>query len=100
MAREFFARGARGSSPKRPRRFQVVLLCDLSTSSGMILRLLRAVFNKSSDEALHLMLAARRSGATPVAVTTHEVAETKAKMAAEFATRERQPVNLRVEPAL
>ena len=84
---------------ERPRRYQVVLLCDLQTSTEMILRVLRAVFNRSADEALKLMLAARRTGATAVAVYTQEVAETKAQMATNFADRERQPVTLRVEPA-
>lgn len=64
----------------------------------MILRLLRGVFIKNSDEALHLMMALRQSGACAVAVYTQEVAETKAQMATDFAAKERQPVYLRVEP--
>lgn len=99
MPREIFVRPSRGKKPERPRRYKVVLLCGLQTSSGMILRLLRSVFNKTADEAMNLMLVARRTGASAVAVYTQEVAETKAKMATDFAARERQPVTLRVEPA-
>ena len=99
MARRITPRRAGGRKPERPQRFQVVLLFDLQTSVEMVLRVLRAVFNKAPEEALRLMFAARKTGATAIAITTHEVAETKAKMATDFASRERQPVTLRIEPA-
>lgn len=99
MARERGPGRSRGRAAERPRRYEVVLLCALETSPGMMLRLLRNVFNLTSDKALQLMLDARQTGASAIAVYTQEVAETKAKMAMDFAARERQPVTLRVEPA-
>jgi ATP-dependent Clp protease adaptor protein ClpS len=99
MARKIRGKAVGGRWLERPKRYQVVMLCDEGTSSGMMLRLLRAVFSKTADEALTVMLTAQRTGATAVAIYTQEVAETKANMAADFADRERQPVTLRVEPA-
>lgn len=99
MAKVIVIRRLRGKKPKRPRRYKVVVQSGIQTSPGFMLRLLQAVFGKTADEALVLMLAARQTGASAVAVYTQEVAETKAKIATDFAARERQPVTLRVEPA-
>ena len=81
-----------------PRRYRIMLLGEPRVPIEIVVRLLRAVFRKTTAEAFEVMDEARRTGAGVVAVYTQEVAEMKLKIAGHFAAKLRQAVGFRVDP--
>ncbi len=68
---------------KPPPLYKVVLINDDYTPRGFVIRVLKAIFHMSEDEAYKVMLSAHQRGACVVGVYTRDVAETKAAEANE-----------------
>lgn len=82
---------------KKPSLFKVVLLNDDYTPQEFVVWLLEAVFNKSSDEAVSIMLHVHQNGVGICGVYTFEVAETKVSHVMELARQEGHPLQCIME---
>ena len=83
---------------ERPRLYKVILLNDDYTPREFVVRVLKAVFRMTEDQAYRVMMTAHRKGTCVVAVFTREVAETKATEATELGRREGYPLMFASEP--
>jgi ATP-dependent Clp protease adaptor protein ClpS len=63
-----------------------------------VVRVLKAEFRMSTDQAQRVMITAHTKGSCVVAVFTQEVAETKATRATEMARKEGYPLLFTTEP--
>jgi ATP-dependent Clp protease adaptor protein ClpS len=83
---------------ERPRLHKVILLNDDYTPREFVVKVLRAVFAMSDDQAYRVMMTAHQKGACVVAVYTKDVAETKATEAIDKARQEGHPLMFTTEP--
>lgn len=83
---------------ERPRLYKVILLNDDYTPRALVVRVLKAEFRMSEDQAYRVMMTAHRRGACVVAVYTREIAETKATNATEAGRRKGYPLQFTTEP--
>ena len=83
---------------KRPPLFKVILLNDDYTPREFVVRVLKAEFRMSEDQAHRVMMTAHIKGSCVVAVFTREIAETKATRATEMAREEGYPLLFTTEP--
>jgi ATP-dependent Clp protease adaptor protein ClpS len=60
-----------------PPLYRVLLLNDDYTTMDLVVEILRSVFNKSTEEAMRIMLNVHHAGAGICGVFSFEVAETK-----------------------
>ncbi len=82
----------------RPPLFKVILVNDDFTPRDFVVRILKAEFRMSEDQARRVMITAHTKGACVVAVFTRDVAETKATRATEMARSEGFPLLFTTEP--
>ena len=73
------------TAPKveRPKLHKVILVNDDFTPRDFVVRVLKAEFRVSEDQAYRIMITAHRRGVCVVAVFTRDVAETKATRATD-----------------
>ena len=83
---------------ERPRLYKVILLNDDYTPRNFVVRVLRAVFRMSDEQAYNVMMTAHQKGTCVVALYTREVAESKAKEATELGKGEGYPLFFSTEP--
>jgi ATP-dependent Clp protease adaptor protein ClpS len=83
---------------ERPRLYKVILLNDDYTPREFVVKVLRAVFGTSDDQAYRIMMTAHRRGACVVAVFTRDIAETKAKEATDLGRQFGHPLIFTTEP--
>jgi len=83
---------------ERPRLYKVILLNDDYTPRDVVVRILKAEFRMSDDQAHRVMLTAHRLGACVVAVFTQDIAETKATRATDAARKQGHPLTFTTEP--
>ena len=83
---------------ERPRLYKVMLLNDDYTPREFVVKVLRAVFGMSDDQAHRVMITAHTRGACVVAVYTKDVAETKAKEGTEAGRAAGHPLYFSTEP--
>jgi ATP-dependent Clp protease adaptor protein ClpS len=83
---------------ERPRLYKVILLNDDYTPRNFVVRVLRAVFRMSDEQAFNVMMTAHQKGACVVALYTREVAESKAKEATDLGQQEGYPLFFSTEP--
>jgi ATP-dependent Clp protease adaptor protein ClpS len=83
---------------KRPPLFKVILLNDDYTPREFVVRVLKAEFRMSEDQAHRVMITAHTKGSCVVAVFTQEIAESKATRATEMARNEGYPLLFTTEP--
>jgi ATP-dependent Clp protease adaptor protein ClpS len=83
---------------ERPRLYKVILLNDDYTPRDFVVRVLKAEFRLSEDQAHRVMLTAHRRGLCVVAVFTQDIAETKAARATDAARRQGHPLTFTTEP--
>lgn len=83
---------------ERPRLYKVILLNDDYTPREFVVRVLKAVFRMSEDQANRVMITAHQRGACVVAVFTRDVAESKASEATELSRQEGYPLMFTTEP--
>ena len=82
----------------RPPLHKVILVNDDFTPREFVVRVLKAEFRITEDQANRIMITAHTKGACVVAVFTQEVAETKATRATEMAREEGFPLLFTTEP--
>ena len=83
---------------QRPPLYKVILLNDDYTPREFVVRVLKAEFRMSEDQAHRVMITAHTKGACVVAVFTQEIAESKATRATEMARNEGYPLLFTTEP--
>lgn len=83
---------------ERPRLYKVILLNDDYTPREFVVRVLKAEFRITEDQAYRIMITAHTKGACVVAVFTQEIAEAKATRATEMARNEGYPLLFTTEP--
>jgi len=82
----------------RPPLYKVILLNDDFTPREFVVRILKAEFRMSEDQAHRVMITAHTKGACVVAVFIKEVAETKATRATDMARSQGYPLLFTTEP--
>jgi ATP-dependent Clp protease adaptor protein ClpS len=82
----------------RPPLHKVILVNDDYTPREFVVRVLKAEFRITEDQANRIMITAHTKGACVVAVFTRDVAETKATRATEMARGEGYPLLFTTEP--
>ena len=82
----------------RPPLYKVILVNDDFTPREFVVRILRAEFRMTDDQAQRVMITAHTKGSCVVAVFTREVAEDKATRATEMAREEGFPLLFTTEP--
>jgi ATP-dependent Clp protease adaptor protein ClpS len=83
---------------KRPPLYKVILVNDDFTPRDFVVRVLKAEFRMSEDQAHRVMITAHTKGSCVVAVFIKEVAETKATRATEMARAKGYPLLFTTEP--
>jgi ATP-dependent Clp protease adaptor protein ClpS len=83
---------------ERPRLHKVILVNDDYTPREFVVRVLKAEFRLSEDQALRVMLTAHTRGTCVVSVYTKDVAETKATNATDAGRRNGYPLLFTTEP--
>jgi ATP-dependent Clp protease adaptor protein ClpS len=83
---------------ERPRLHKVILLNDDYTPREFVVKVLRAVFRMTEEQAQRVMITAHQRGACVVAVFTRDVAETKATEATELGRSAGFPLAFTTEP--
>lgn len=82
----------------RPPLYKVILVNDDFTPREFVVRVLKAEFRVTGDQAHTIMYTAHTKGSCVVAVFTREIAEEKADRATEMARSEGYPLLLTTEP--
>ena len=82
----------------RPPLYKVMLVNDDFTPRDFVVRVLKAEFRMSEDQAHRVMVTAHTKGSCVVAVFTREIAEEKAKQATDMAREEGFPLLFTTEP--
>ena len=82
----------------RPPLYKVILVNDDFTPRDFVVRVLKAEFRTTEDQAYRIMITAHTKGVCVIAVFTREVAEDKATRATEMARNEGFPLLFTTEP--
>jgi ATP-dependent Clp protease adaptor protein ClpS len=82
----------------RPPLHKVILVNDDYTPREFVVRVLKAEFRITEDQANRIMITAHTKGVCVVAVFTREVAEAKATRATEMARNVGYPLLFTTEP--
>ena len=83
---------------QKPKLFKVILLNDDYTPMEYVVKLLRAVFNKSESEAVNIMLMVHKKGSGVCGIFTKEIAETKVFTVTNRAKSDQHPLKCIMEP--
>ncbi|HTV70560.1 MAG TPA: ATP-dependent Clp protease adapter ClpS [Rhizobiaceae bacterium] len=83
---------------ERPKLHKVILVNDDFTPREFVVRVLKAEFRVTDDQAYKIMITAHRRGVCVVAVFTKDVAETKATRATEAGKAAGYPLLFTTEP--
>ncbi len=84
---------------EEPSMYRVVLLNDDYTTMEFVVMILETVFNKTTEEATHVMLSVHNSGSGTAGVFTKEIAETKVEIVHQIARQNEYPLKCIMEPA-
>ena len=83
---------------ERPKLHKVILVNDDFTPREFVVRVLKAEFRMSEDQAYKVMITAHRRGVCVVAVYAQDIAETKATRATEAGRAKGYPLLFTTEP--
>ncbi|SJZ95501.1 ATP-dependent Clp protease adapter ClpS [Consotaella salsifontis] len=83
---------------ERPRLYKVILVNDDYTPREFVVKVLKAEFRLSEDQAQRVMLTAHRLGSCLIAVFPRDVAETKAARATDAGRQAGYPLQFIAEP--
>jgi ATP-dependent Clp protease adaptor protein ClpS len=83
---------------KRPPLHKVILVNDDFTPREFVVRVLKAEFHMSEDQAYRVMITAHQRGACVVAVYAKDIAETKATRATDAGRNAGYPLLFTTEP--
>lgn len=97
---ETVAKPRTAAKPKieRPKLHKVILVNDDFTPREFVVRVLKAEFRMSEDQAAKVMMTAHQRGVCVVAVFTKDVAETKATRATDAGRAKGYPLLFTTEP--
>lgn len=100
MSDEQITKPRTAAKPKleRPKLYKVILLNDDFTPREFVVKVLKAEFRMSEDQAHRVMITAHRRGVCVVAVYTKDVAETKATRATDAGKARGYPLMFTTEP--
>ena len=82
---------------RKPSLYRVLILNDDYTPMEFVVFVLERIFNKSRDEATHIMLHVHQHGVGVCGVFTYEVAETKVAQVMDLARRNEHPLQCTME---
>jgi ATP-dependent Clp protease adaptor protein ClpS len=82
---------------KKPSLYRVLLLNDDYTPMEFVVFVLERIFNKSRDDATHIMLHVHQHGVGVCGIYTYEVAETKVAQVMDLARRNEHPLQCTME---
>lgn len=82
---------------KRPNLYRVLLLNDDYTPMEFVVLVLQDVFNKSREDAMHIMLHVHQKGVGECGVYPYEVAETKVTRVMDTARKNQHPLQCVME---
>ena len=85
--------------PKKPAMYKVLMLNDDYTPMEFVVLVLERYFNKSHQEATHIMLHVHQKGVGMCGVFTYEVAETKVTQVMDAARQNQHPLQCTLERA-
>ena len=80
-----------------PPMYKVLIHNDDYTTKAFVVEILTAVFNKSIEEATHLMWQVHRNGAGVCGIYPYELAETKINIVAKVARENGYPLKTTME---
>jgi ATP-dependent Clp protease adaptor protein ClpS len=83
---------------QRPKLHKVILVNDDYTPREFVVRVLRAEFRMSEEQAHRVMMTAHQRGVCVVAVFTKEIAESKATNATDAGRKKGYPLLFTTEP--
>ena len=83
---------------ERPKLHKVILVNDDFTPREFVVRVLKAEFRTTEDQAYRIMITAHQKGVCVVAVFTKDVAETKATRATDAGKAAGYPLLFTTEP--
>ena len=83
---------------ERPKLHKVILVNDDFTPREFVVRVLKAEFRLSEDQAYQVMMTAHRRGVCVVAVFAKDIAETKATRATDAGKAAGYPLMFTTEP--
>jgi len=83
---------------EKPKLYKVLLFNDDYTPREFVVRVLKAEFRLSEDQAMRVMITAHRKGLCVVMVYPKDVAETKAARAMDMAASQGFPLRFSAEP--
>jgi ATP-dependent Clp protease adaptor protein ClpS len=83
---------------ERPKLHKVILVNDDFTPREFVVRVLKAEFRMTDDQAHKVMITAHRLGVCVVAVFTKDVAETKATRSTDAGRAKGYPLLFTTEP--
>ncbi len=84
---------------KKPSMYKVVMLNDDYTPMEFVVMVLERFFNKSHDEATHIMMHVHQKGVGICGVFTYEIAETKVSQVMDLARQHQHPLQCTLEKA-
>lgn len=82
---------------KRPSLYRVLLLNDDYTPMEFVVMVLERFFQKSREEATHIMLHVHQHGVGECGVYTYEIAESKVTQVMDFARKNQHPLQCVME---
>jgi ATP-dependent Clp protease adaptor protein ClpS len=82
---------------KKPSLYRVLILNDDYTPMEFVVFVLERIFNKSREDATHIMLHVHQHGVGVCGVYTYEVAETKVAQVMDLARRNEHPLQCTME---
>uniref|UniRef100_Q07SS0 ATP-dependent Clp protease adapter protein ClpS n=1 Tax=Rhodopseudomonas palustris (strain BisA53) TaxID=316055 RepID=Q07SS0_RHOP5 len=83
---------------ERPKLHKVILVNDDYTPREFVVRVLKAEFRMTEDQAHKVMITAHQRGVCVVAVFTRDIAETKATRATDAGRAKGYPLLFTTEP--
>ncbi len=81
-----------------PRRYKVIFHNDDYTTMEFVVEVLQRFFQKTTTEAMHVMLTVHKMGAAVATVTTRDLAETKTEQVMDYAKENGMPLLVTNEP--
>jgi ATP-dependent Clp protease adaptor protein ClpS len=82
---------------KKPSMYRVLVLNDDYTPMEFVVYILENFFNKSREDATHIMLHVHQNGVGVCGVYSYEVAETKVAQVLDLARRNQHPLQCTME---
>ncbi|MGX2985426.1 ATP-dependent Clp protease adaptor ClpS [Helicobacter sp. 23-1048] len=82
---------------EEPSLFRVLLLNDDKTTMEFVVFVLVEIFDKTSDEAIKVMLQIHKEGSGVCGIYTYDVAELKANQVVEIARQKGYPLRVEIE---